>query len=182
MAARGQGAPPGATARLLFESGELYAVLVVVRSVFGPRYIAMAAAITGVMLFGMLVLSEFLFLDPYVIGHVPSGTEAGFALIVAIAILSGLVIPMNVYWMARVRDGRAKAGGGILGSLLGTAAGACSCGPVGIAVISTFGGAGGAATSFLTNYEIPVRAAALGVLVLAMYTTGRLLNARCSLE
>lgn len=174
--------PAEVTARLLFERGELYAVLVVVRSVFGPRYIAMAAAITGVMLFGMLVLSEFLFLEPYVIGHVPPGTEAGFALIVAIAILSGLVIPMNVYWMARVRDGRARAGGGVLGSLLGTAAGACSCGPAGIAIISTFGGAGGAATSFLTNYEIPVRAAALAVLVLAMYTTGRLLNARCSLE
>ena len=36
-------------------------MLVTVRTVFGARYIAMAVAVTGTILFGMLLLSEFLF-------------------------------------------------------------------------------------------------------------------------
>ena len=78
-------------------------MLTVVRTVFGAKYIAMAAAITGVMIFGMVILSEFLFLEPYVTGHIPPGTEAGFALILAISMLSGFVIPMNVYRMVTLR-------------------------------------------------------------------------------
>ena len=35
--------------------------------------------------------------------------------------------------------------GGIFGSIIGAAAGACSCGPVGFAVISTFGSVGATA-------------------------------------
>ena len=157
-------------------------MLVTVRTVFGVRYVAMAVAITGAMLFGMLVLSEFLFLEPYVIGHIPPGTEAGFALILAISILSGLVIPMNVYRMVLLRSGGSKTSGGVLGSLVGAAAGACSCGPLGFAIISTFGSTGSAAASFLTNYEIPVRAAALAVLVVTIYTTDRSLKTECSLR
>lgn len=157
-------------------------MLVTVRAVFGARYIAMAVAVTGAMLLGLLLLSEFLFLEPYVIGHIPPGTEVGFALILAISILSGLVIPMNVYRMVLLRGGGAKIGGGVLGSLVGAAAGACSCGPLGFAVISTFGSAGSVAASFLTNYEIPIRAAALAVLVVAVYTTHRSLKTECSLR
>lgn len=157
-------------------------MLAVVRTVFGAKYVVMAAAITGLMLFGMLILSEFLFLEPYVAGHVPPGTEAGFALILAISILSGFVIPMNVYRMVMLRGGRTKMGSGILGSMVGTVAGACSCGPVGFAIISTFGSVGSAAASFLTNYEIPVRVAAVAVLAVTIYTTSRSLKTECSLE
>lgn len=155
-------------------------MLVTVRAVFGARYIAMAVAVTGTMLFGMLLLSEFLFLEPYVTGHIPPGTEVGFVLILAISVLAGLVIPMNVYRMVLLRGGGTKIGG-VLGSLAGAAAGACSCGPLGFAVISTFGSAGSVAASFLTNYEIPIRAAALAVLVVTVYTTHRSLKTECSL-
>ena len=156
-------------------------MLAAVRTVFGAKYVAMATAITGIMIFGMLLLSKFLFLEPYVAGHIPPGTEAGFALILAISMLSGFVIPMNVYRMAALRGGRAKMGGGIMGSMIGTAAGACSCGPVGLAIVSTFGSTGSAAASFLTNYEIPVRIAAVAVLAVTVYTTSRSLKTECSL-
>ena len=156
-------------------------MLAAVRIVFGAKYIAMAAAITGIMIFGMLLLSEFLFLEPYAAGHIPPGTEAGFVLILVISILSGLVIPMNVYRIVTLRGSRTKMGGGVMGSMVGTAAGACSCGPAGFAIISTFGSAGSAAASFLTNYEIPVRIAAVVVLAVTVYTTSRSLKTECSL-
>ena len=114
------------------------------KTVFGPPYVAMAAAIAGGMIFGLLLLSEYIFLEPYLTGHVPSGTEAGFVLILAISILSGLVIPMNVYRIRILRQTRTKMGGGVVGSFIGAAAGACSCGPVGFAIISTFGSVGSA--------------------------------------
>lgn len=44
-----------------------------------------------------------------------------------------------------------------MGSIIGASAGACSCGPLGFAIISTFGTIGGITTSLLTLYEIPLR-------------------------
>lgn len=149
------------------------------RTVFGPPYVAMAAAIAGGMIFGLLWLSEYIFLEPYLTGHVPRGTEAGFVLILAISILSGLVIPMNVYRIRILRQTRTKMGGGVVGSFIGAAAGACSCGPVGFAIISTFGSVGSAAATFVTNYEIPIRLAALALLVVTVYTTNRSLKTEC---
>ena len=149
------------------------------KTVFGPPYVAMAAAIAGGMIFGLLLLSEYIFLEPRLAGHVPSGTEAGFVLILAISILSGLVIPMNVYRIRILRQTRTKMGGGVVGSFIGAAAGACSCGPVGFAIISTFGSVGSAAATFVTNYEIPIRLAALALLVVTVYTTNRSLKTEC---
>ena len=150
--------------------------------VFDAWYIAMAVAIAGFMAFALLHLSEFVFLEPHIAGHIPPGTETGFALILAISIISGLVIPMNIYRMRRMRSAHIKMGGGFAGSLIGTVAGACSCGPAGFAVISTFGSLGSAAASFLTNYEIPIRTAALGILLVSMYTTSRSLRAECHIR
>ena len=149
------------------------------RTVFGPPYVAMAAAITGGMIFGLLWLSEYIFLEPRLAWYVPSGTEAGFVLILAISILSGLVIPMNVYRIRILRQTRTKMGGGVVGSFIGAAAGVCSCGPVGFAIISTFGSVGSAAATFVTNYEIPIRLAALALLVVTVYTTSRSLKTEC---
>lgn len=160
----------------LFYCNVVYSTL---RTVFSVRYIAMAVAITGVMLFGLLLLSEFIFLEPYVIGYIAPGAEASFALILGISIMSGLVLPMNIYRMTLFRTNKSKMGGGFVGSFIGAVAGACSCGPVGFAIISTFGSVGSAAASFLTNYEIFIRTAALGILFLTLYTTNRSLKTEC---
>ncbi len=75
-----------------------------------------------------------------------------------------------------------KMGGGIFGSIIGAAAGACSCGPIGFAVISTFGAVGGVATAFLSNYEIPIRIAAIAILGITYYTTTRSLSVECKIN
>lgn len=150
--------------------------------VFTPKYLAMSVAITGIMLFGLLLLSEFLFIEPYIIGHIPPGTEIGFVLIVLISVLSGFVIPINIYRIVMLNTSKTRMSGGFVGTMIGTAAGACSCGPVGFAIISTFGSVGSAASSFLTNYEIPIRIAAVCILILTMYTTYRSLKTECSIQ
>lgn len=102
--------------------------------------------------------------------------ELGLALIVALCVLSALVLPMNIFRIKIVKSSKRKMGGGMLGSIVGAASGACSCGPVGFAVISTFGSVGATASAFLTNYEIPIRVGAIAILLFTYYTTVRSLR------
>jgi hypothetical protein len=147
-----------------------------------PKYIILALVIFTSMLIGLLILSEYIFLEPYVVSHIPSGTELGFVLIVIISALSALVLPMNIFRIIILQKSKQKMGGSILGSIVGAAAGACSCGPIGFAVISTFGSVGATATAFLTNYEIPIRIAAIGILTVTYFTTVKSLKTECKLN
>jgi len=147
-----------------------------------PKYLILASGIFVLMTIGLLILSEFIFLEPYVVAHLPSGSELGFILIVILSALSALVIPMNIFRINILKSSKRKIGGGISGSIIGAAAGACSCGPIGFAVISTFGSVGAAATAFLTNYEIPLRIIAIAILVVTYFTTIKSLKVECNLN
>ncbi|MBA4436941.1 MAG: hypothetical protein H2B04_06405 [Nitrosopumilaceae archaeon] len=144
-----------------------------------PKYLVLSFSIFIPMFIGLLIMSEYIFLEPYVVSHLPSGSELGFSLIVIISALSALVLPMNVYRINILKSSTKKMGGGLIGSLVGAAAGACSCGPIGFAVISTFGSVGATATAFLTNYEIPLRIIAIGVLAITYFTTVKSLKTEC---
>ena len=146
------------------------------------KYLFLSITIFISMLFGLLILSEYIFLEPYVVSHVPSGTEFGFILIVSISALSALVLPMNVFRITILQKSKQKMGGSIFGSIIGAAAGACSCGPIGFAVISTFGSVGATATAFLTNYEIPIRLVAIGILTITYFTTVKSLKIECKIN
>ena len=146
------------------------------------RYVVLSLVIFVLMLFGLLLISEYLFLEPYVIGHIPIGTEFGLILIIILSILSALVIPLNIYRISIFKGSKKKIGGGLFGSFIGSVAGACSCGPIGFAIISTFGSIGATASSFLTNFEIPIRIIAIGLLCVTFYTTTRSLNLECKLD
>ncbi|WP_299293857.1 hypothetical protein [Nitrosopumilus sp.] len=145
------------------------------------KYIGLSILIFVPMLIGLLILSEYVFLEPYVVSHLPKGTELGFVLIVMLSALSALVIPMNVFRINILKSSKQKMSGGIFGSIIGAAAGACSCGPVGFAVISTFGSVGATATAFLTNYELPIRIIAIAILVITYFTTVKSLKVECKL-
>jgi hypothetical protein len=134
------------------------------------------------MLIGLLIMSEYIFLEPYVVSHIPSGTEFGFVLIVMISALSALVLPMNIFRINILKSSKQKMGGGVFGSIIGAAAGACSCGPIGFAVISTFGSVGATATAFLTNYEIPIRIIAIAILSITYFTTVKSLKVECKIN
>ena len=72
--------------------------------------------------------------------------------------------------------------GSIIGTIIGASAGACSCGPIGFSVITTFGTAGSIASSFLTNYETPLRLLSVGILVLVFVTTMKSLSVDCKIN
>ena len=146
------------------------------------RYSLLSVGIFVLMLVGLLILSEYVFLEPYVAGHIPNGTEVGFLLIIILSGLSALVLPMNVYRINILKNSTGKIGGSVFGSFIGAAAGACSCGPIGFAIISTFGSVGATSLAFLTNYELPIRIAAIGVLAITYFTTVKSLKVECKLK
>lgn len=146
------------------------------------RYIVFAIGIFSSMVFTLLLISEYIFLEPYFVSHIPNGTELGFLLIVILSIMSSIVIPMNVYRITVLKRSTKKISGSVFGSFVGSAAGACSCGPIGFAIISTFGTIGATASAFLTNFEIPIRITAIIILCITYYTTIRSINVECRLK
>ena len=142
--------------------------------------------LAGVIFFGMviplLILSEFIFVEPFLIFHIPSEQAFGFVLILAVSAMSAIVIPMNIYRIRTLQKSASKIGGGVLGSIIGASAGICSCGPIGFALISTFGAVAGTATAFLTNYEILLRLGSVGILCLVYYTTTKSISSECKIN
>ncbi|MBM2819449.1 MAG: conserved rane protein of unknown function [Nitrosarchaeum sp.] len=115
------------------------------------KYVVLASVLFSSMLIILLIISEYIFLDPYVIGYISPGTELGFGLIVILSGLSALVIPLNVYRINIFNKSKRKMSAGVFGSFIGTMAGACSCGPIGFAIISTFGIIGATNVIFVTS-------------------------------
>ena len=146
------------------------------------KFLILSLIIFSSMLTILLLISEFIFLEPYFVTHIPSGSELGFILIVVLSGLSALVIPMNLFRIINLKNSKQKMSGSIFGTIVGSAAGACSCGPIGFAVISTFGSVGATATAFLTNYEIPIRIIAIGILAITYFTTIKSLKSECKVQ
>jgi hypothetical protein len=146
------------------------------------KFLALSVIIFSSMMVLLLLISEFIFLEPYFVTHIPSGSELGFILIITLSALSALVIPMNLFRITNLKNSKQKMSGSIFGSIIGSAAGACSCGPIGFAVISTFGSVGATATAFLTNYEIPIRMVAIVILVITYFTTIKSLKTECKVH
>lgn len=116
-------------------------------------YTSLAVAIFTGMLMFLSSLSEYVFFTPFFVFYVPYDRIIGFILILIVSCLSGIVIPMNVYRIRTLQNKPKRIGGSFIGSIIGASAGACSCGPLGFAIISTFGTIGGVATSLLSLYE-----------------------------
>lgn len=142
-------------------------------------YVILSFVIFTFMLIGLLILSEYIFLDPYIVGHISQGTEIGFMLIVILSMLAALVIPMNVYRINILKKSKGKMSGSVFSSFIGSVAGVCSCGPIGFAVVSTFGSIGATTLAFLTSFELPIRIGAIALLVVTYYTTVKSLKIEC---
>lgn len=142
-------------------------------------YVTLAGIIFVCMFIPLSILSEFLFIEPFVIFNVIEDRIINFVLIISISLMSAIVIPMNIYRIRTLQTSTAKIGGSVIGSIIGASAGICSCGPIGFSIISTFGTVAGTATAFLTNYEIPLRLVSFGLLCLVYYTTAKSISVEC---
>lgn len=140
--------------------------------------LAAAIAVTFWTIFnvldGLLLLSPLNFYYP-----IPADAVPGFFLSHVTAALVGVVVSMNIYMFRNVR---AKGGKTALlsGSTLGTMSSMCAgCSSVGFYLAATFGTAGVAASTFLSNYQLPLRLVAIGLLVWAYYSVHKRIAKSC---
>jgi len=131
------------------------------------------------MIIPLSYIAEYLFIQPKLVLFVPEYSAFGFVLIVIVSALTALVLSMGIYRIVMLKSSKKKMSSGFIGSMIGASAGACSCGSIGFALISVFGAVGGAATSFLANYEIPLRLLSIGILIATYFYMVRGLTAEC---
>jgi len=133
------------------------------------------------MLIPLLIISEHLFLEPYIIFSIYPESIVNFSLILILSIFAGIVISMNIFRIRQIKKTN-KIGVSLFGTIIGASAGACSCGPIGFSIITTFGTAGGIATAFLDIYEIPLRVISIGILIVVFFTSLKSLKNECEIK
>ena len=153
----------------------------VMQMVFTVRsYIALAIAVSAGFFLLFSILDEYLFFSPIMIFHVPQDSVVNFSLSVAITILLGIVISMNLYMFKKMQFSLKQSRYWLSGSFIATATGACGCTSLGFAIISTFGSTGILATSFVTNYQLPLKIVSLAILIAAYYSLRKNIIKNCT--
>ena len=146
-----------------------------------PFYILIAIGIFFLLFLPLIIVSEFLFFEPFLVFSIYPETTLSFSLIVTLSFLSSLAVSMNIYRVKLIKETK-KIGSSIVGTIIGASAGACSCGPIAFSVIATFGTAGSIASSFLTIYEIPIRLTSIGILGIVIFVTSKSLSRECKVK
>jgi len=146
-----------------------------------PSYILLLIGIFFLLFIPLIIISEFLFLEPFLVFSIYPETTLSFSLIVTLSLFSALAVSMNIYRVKLIKETK-KIGSSIVGTIIGASAGACSCGPIAFSIIATFGTAGSIASSFLTVYEIPIRLTSIAILVIVIFVTTKSLSHECKVK
>jgi len=146
-----------------------------------PSYILILIGIFFLLFIPLIIISEFLFFEPFLVFSIYPETTLSFSLIVALSLFSAFAVSMNIYRVKLIKETK-KIGSSIIGTIIGASAGACSCGPIAFSIITTFGTAGSIASSFLTVYEVPIRLTSIGILVIVIFVTTKSLSRECKVK
>ena len=150
--------------------------------IFSNRsYILILIGIFFLLFIPLIIISEFLFLEPFLVFSIYPETTLSFSLIVTLSLFSAFAVSMNIYRVKLIKETK-KIGSSIFGTIIGASAGACSCGPIAFSIIATFGTAGSIVSSFLTVYEIPIRLTSIGILVIVIFVTTKSLSRECKVK
>jgi len=163
-------------------TGKAYSASVF-KLVFAKRFNIAVAAGSAFALWAVFnILDGLILLSPVLTFYLPIPEDAlpGFVLSVVTAVLAGVIITMNIFLF---NSGSHMAKASMLsGSSLGTISSVCaSCSSIGFYLASTFGFAGVAASSFMSTYQLPLRIAAVGILVFALVSAQRRIQKTCKM-
>lgn len=153
-------------------------------TVFSSKsYAAFAAAVGAAFWIIFNILDGLLFFSPVLTFYypLPEDSVPGFVLSTITAALVGVVVSMNAYIF---KNRKLRFGTSFFsGSALGTVSSMCaSCSSIGFFLVTTFGGAGVAASSFMSNYQLPLRLVAIALLFWAYYSAHRKIAESCLLK
>ena len=152
------------------------------KQVFSNKfYIFLASIIFASFWIVFSVLGELLFFTPVFVFHLPSDAIPVFILSNVISALMGIVLSMNVYVLKNTKVKMNKSS--FMGSFVGMAAGGCaSCSSIGFVLLTIFGTAGVAASTFLSVYQTPLLIGSIGLLLWSYYSIHNKLTKSCMLK
>jgi hypothetical protein len=145
-------------------------------------YILIAFAIALTFWIVSTILDQLLYFTPIVYFYLPEDAVVGLNLATITSILLGIVVSMNIYIFKNSKV-KIKTASFFSGSTLGVLSSTCaSCSSLGFFLVSTLGAAGVTASTFLSNYQIPLRLLSIGLLVWACYSVSRGLMKGCAIN
>jgi hypothetical protein len=158
-------------------------MLLSTKSVFSYwTYISLAGTIAAIFWIVFNFFDQLLFFSPIVIFYLPDDATLDFILSNITAVLLGMVVSMNVYVFKHARGMRLSAASFFSGSSIGVLSSTCaSCSSLGFLLVSTLGGAGITISTFLSNYQTPLRIVSIALLLWAFYSISIRLTRSCSI-
>jgi hypothetical protein len=146
------------------------------------HYLSIAAITAAIFWIVFNVFDQLLFFSPIVIFYLPDDAVVGFILSTIASILLGIVVSMNVYVLkhSKLKINLASFFSGSTVSVLSSTCASCSS--LGFLLVSTFGGAGIAASTFLSNYQTPLRVLSIILLIWAVYSISNKLTRTCKIN
>lgn len=150
--------------------------------VFSNRFYIFLASLIFISFFILFnVLGELLFFLPVFVFYLPQDAIPVFVLSNVISVLIGIVVSMNVYIFRHSKLKLSKSF--FSGSSLGIVSGACtSCSSIGFVLLTSFGSAGAALSTFLSVYQIPLLVSSIVILIWSYYSIDKKLTGSCILD
>jgi hypothetical protein len=182
MATKGNTTTKASVKQSLFQ--RLGSMLVSIKLVFSHwAYIALAGTIATIFWIVFNVFEQLLFFSPIVVFYLPEDAILGFILSNITAILLGIVVSMNVYVLKHSRDRKLNTPSFFSGSSIGVLSSTCaSCSSLGFLLVSVLGGAGITISTFLSNYQTPLRIVSIALLLWAYYSVSIRLTRTCKVR
>lgn len=145
-------------------------------------YPLIAGAVATVFWIVFNIFDQLLFFWPIVIFYLPDDAVAGFFLSNITSILLGIVVSMNIYVLKHSKS-KLNLASFFSGSTVSIISSTCaSCSSLGFLLVSTLGGTGIAASTFLSNYQTPLRILSIGLLIWAIWAISNKLTKSCTLN
>jgi hypothetical protein len=146
-------------------------------------YLVLGAAVTILFWIIFNVFDQLLFFSPVMTFYLPDDAVQGFIISNITSVLVGAVISMNLYVIRHSKGLKPGILSLFSGSTMSVLSSTCaSCSSLGFLLISTFGGLAVTASTFLTNYQMPLRVISILLLIWAYYSISRKLTRSCVLD
>ena len=142
-------------------------------------YVLIAGIVASVFWILFNIFDQLLFFSPIVIFYLPDDAIVSFIISNITAILLGIIISMNVY-VFKYSKLRINFTSLFSWSSISVISSACaSCSSIGLLLVTTLGGIGVSALTFLSNYQIPLRLVSIMLLIWAYYSISNKLTKSC---
>ena len=145
-------------------------------------YVLIAGVVASVFWILFNIFDQLLFFSPIVIFYLPEDAIVSFLISNITAILLGIIISMNVYVFKHSKITINFTSLFSWSSISVISSACASCSSIGLLLVTTLGGIGVSALTFLSNYQIPLRIVSILLLIWAYYSISNKLTKSCTIN